>query len=388
MANNFGGLGVADTLQALRIYNGTVVAYNTDDVWTAVNSAFIAYNRQMAEQLSLFCGVTNGRLIRYGAPQTKTMEEVSEFGRVSAQKARGGSDIGFPLRRFGAGLAWTNDYFEMTTTRDFAGEITQIFTADSWRVVRQIKRALYLATNYSFTDRLIDFATLPVKRLANGDGAALPLGPNGEIFNASTHTHYLATATGTLTAADVAGLILHVAEHFAGGKIMLVINQAQEAFIRSCTNDFVAYRYEGTVQPTTVIQAPGQTVTPFQADNRAIGIFDGAEVWVKPWSISGYMCAILVSDSEEKALVVRVRGTFNADGSMGATLPSIINGGNPSQPGMGDLRLMSQYKDYPLNAQSYYREFDISVRNRVAAAILYCTGTTYVVPTINDTVGS
>lgn len=384
MANQFGGLTVADSLQALRVANGTVVQYGENDVWNIVNAAFTAANVQMTEQLSQFCDVTSQRLRRYGNPQGKSMEELDESGRPQGAKGRGGSDVGFPLRKYGSGLSWNKDYFLMTTTRDFAAEITQIMTADTRRIIREIKRALYLPTNYSFTDRLIDFATLPVKRLANADGQTLPLGPNGQTFDASSHTHYLAKAASSLAATDVSALIAHVTEHFDGGKVILVINQAQETAVRGFTSNFVPYLYEGLTASVNTLRADGKTITPFQTFNRAIGLYDGAEVWVKPWAIAGYMVCMIQPTEGEKCLSIRVRGIVGQDGSIGAALPSIISGGSAQAAGFGDLRLVAQYDDFPLRAQSYEREFGMGVQNRVAAAILYTGGTSYVAPTVTD----
>lgn len=379
----FGTLNTTDTLQALRISNGTVVAYGEDEVWSAVNGLFVAYNQQMREQLETFATVTSQRLRRYGNTSSKTMEELDEYGRAQSQKGRGASEVGFPLRKFGSALGWTKDYFLMTTTRDFAGEVTQILTADVRRIIRELKRAIYLPTNYTFYDRLIDNAALPIRRLANADSNSLPLGPNGEEFTASSHTHYLARVS-TFAASDVSALIAHVTEHANGGTVQVVINQAQEAAIRGFTSNFVPYVYEGITSAENTIRAEGKRITPFNSYNRAIGLFDGAEVWVKPWAIANYLVAMITGDGDEKPLAIRVRGIQGDGGTMGAQLPSILNGGSKDVPGMGDLRLVAQHDEFPLRANEYQREFGIGVQNRIGMAILYIGGTSYAAPTITD----
>jgi len=84
----------------------------------------------------------------------------------------------------------------------------------------------------------------------------------------------------------------------------------------------------------------------------------------------------------EKPLAIRVRGIMAPDGSIGAQLPSIINGGSTTTPGIGDLRLVATYSQFPMHAQEYQREFGIGAQNRVSTAVLYVGGTTYVSPTI------
>lgn len=376
----YGTLDSTDTLQALRISNGTVVEYGEDDVWTAVNAAFTAHNELMREQLEMLCGFSSQRLNRYGTPQGKEMEELGEYGNAQGQKGRGGSEVGYPIRRFGAALSWTDDYFKMTTTKDFAGEVTQIFDADVRNIVRRIKRAFYMPTNYTFTDFLYDRAQLPVKRLVNADSQALPIGPNGEEFNAASHTHYLARVGGAFAQSDLVGLLNTVTEHFKSGSVIIVIDTAQETAVRGFA-DFVAYEYEGETPGDDTHRALGKTIGAFNTYNRAIGLFRGAEVWIKPYAIANYVLCIAFGPNIEKVLQVRLPAVLQGEGGMGAALPSIMSGGS-TESGMGDLRLVAQFKQFPMHANEYRREFDIAVRNRVAAAVLYVGDTTYAAPTI------
>ena len=132
---------------------------------------------------------------------------------------------------------------------------------------------------------------LPVKALANADGAGLPVGPNGEVFDGTTHNHYLTCATpGTLTVADGQALTRTVLEHFATGNARLYIAQGDENAWRALTG-FVAYFDARITQPITAAQAAGVPLNVVSIYNRAIGIFNGAEVWVKPWMIQGYAFA-------------------------------------------------------------------------------------------------
>lgn len=378
----YGSLNTTDTLQALRVAEGqTVAAYGVDEVWNIVNAAYIAHNELMREQLTTLCTTTVQRMRRYGNPAGKVMEEHDEYGQSQSQKGRGGSDLGFPLRKFGAALSWNNDYFLMTTAADFAAEITQIFDADVQNIVKQIKRAFYLPTNYTFEDMLIDHMQIPVKRLANSDGQTLPLGPDGQEFPAGAHNHYLARVGAAFEESDLAGLISHVTEHYTGGNVMVVIDTTQETAVRGFP-DFVPHSWAGQIEPDNIVRT-GRTIDQFNVFNRSIGMFRGVEIWVKPWAIANYVLCYITGSNIEKPLVVRTRGVLGPDGGMGSSLKSILNGGGPGTgPGMGDLRLVSQYHSFPMHATEYQREFGIAVQNRVAAAILYVGGTTYVAPAI------
>lgn len=385
MATQFGTLQTTDTLQSLRVSTGTVASLGEDRVWDAVNAALIAHNKILSDIVSPFVEFTTQRLRRYGGPASVEMEELDEHGTPQAQKISAGAFVGFPLRKFGAAVQWTRDYFAVCQASEFAAQVTAVFAADVRRLQRDIKRALYYPTSVTFYDRLIDMAVLGVKPLVNADSQPIPLGPNGELFTASTHTHYLAAvaawsgASVAQKTADVTALINTVIEHYTDGKAYVYINQAEEANFRLLTG-FVAYVDARIVGPTTSFQANGVSLDPTNIYNRAIGIFNGAEIWVKPWIVSGYpLCFI---EGQPKPLVFRVRGT-GADGTEGG--PSGIMGsptGNTSVPGMGDLLLAAENEMFPLRAKTWVREFGIGAWNRINGAVLDTAHTTYTQPTI------
>ena len=94
-------------------------------------------------------------------------------------------------------------------------------------------------------------------------------------------------------------------------------------------------------------------------DNRAIGIFGGAEVWVKPWMPANY---IFIWDAgSDKPVVIRQRA-----------------GG--SQPG---LRIAGENDAFPLHAQYMEAEFGAAVWNRTNGVMLYFGDTSYSDPTLN-----
>jgi hypothetical protein len=349
----YGTLSVLDTLRASS--TTSVIAFGEDRAYEAVSLALDAHNRILDDIAGNLVESTADRLRRTGANDTMTAEDLDEYGVPAPQKMSAGANVGFPLRRHGNALQWTRDWFDTKTPAELAGQIEAMMDADTRAVMRDIKRAIFVATNYTFTDRLIDAVDLPVKRLANADSHPIPPGPDGEAFTASSHTHYIARVS-TLAASDITAVINTVREHFATGMIELDINAAQEAAIRGFTSNFVPY-YDGRLIVADSVTRGAASLDVVNTYDRAIGIFDTAEVHVKPWVPANYILARLVS---RPVLAARSRT------------------GN----GLGALELVADFEQYPLRSRMWRRDLGFGVQDRVAAAVLYIGGTSYVSPTI------
>lgn len=349
---NYGTFVTLDTLATLN--NTTVAQLGEDNAFAALNAALVAHNTIMRDLMDTLVDTTTDRLRRYGGPANMAMDEIDEMGTPDAQKVAAGSNVGFPLRLYGGSLQWTRKAFQNMMASEFAAQVTGMMDADKNVVIRQIKRAIFTPTNTTFLDRLIDGVSLPVKALVNADSAPIPLGPNGEVFTASTHTHYL--GTGSFVASDLSGLISTVTEHYGNGNIIVVINQAQEATVRAFTG-FVAYIDPRLMNLTTAITARENLDNLVNIYNRRIGLYAGAEIWVKPWVPANYVFCYL--DGQPKPLAMRTRPT-----------------------GGGDLTLVFEDEEHPLRARTYEREFGVGVWNRINGAALYTSNATYAAPTI------
>jgi hypothetical protein len=357
-----GAFGTLSTLDELAAVRQSVAQYGEDLAWQSIALALEAHNRQVADMLGALVERTTDVQRAYGTSDTKKMQEMDQWGRPDAQKVTAGVTVGFPLRRYGDSLQWTLQWMRQNSGAQLAAEVAAIMDADAANVIRAIKAAWYTPTNYSFVDKLgggnsAPNVTLAVKALVNNDGAGLPVGPNGEVF-ATSHTHYLATAS--LTAADLTNLIETVMEHHAVGQPVVYINRAQEAAVRALTG-FVGY-VDARILPgggtTTQIPAGGVTLEQRNLYDRAIGVFGAAEVWVKPWTVSGYAVSF-------------VRGA-----------PSPFAMRVPVYAGLADLQLVAEDESHPLRARTYERQFGIGAWTRTAAAVLYTGGGSYVAPTI------
>lgn len=346
--------GTLSTLDTLASSQQSVAAFGEDSAFATVDALLRAHNLLLNDMLANFVETTTDRQRRYGGGSVGTMDEYDQFGRPDARKVAQGVTVGFPLRKFGESLQWTRDYFEVTTGAEFAAQINQIMLEDTNTIEQQIKRAIFTPTNYSYTDRYVDSVVLAVKAFVNADSAEMPSGPNGETFNAATHTHYSFSAAWDLAA--FTALVTNVAEHVGSGQIVVEINQAQEATTRAFTG-FAPLTDVRVVSPTTATIAQG-SLDLVNFNNRMIGVLGGAEVWVKSNRVPANYQFAWVRGAAGKVLARRIR---NAD--------------------RGGLRLVADDEKYPLRAQTREREHGLAVWNRVGGAVNYSNGGSYVTPT-------
>lgn len=359
MALSFGTLSTLDTLASTQ---QSIAAYGEDRAWEAIDVLFQAFNAQTMEMMGSLVEVTTDRQRRYGTVAAKQMQELDQWARPDAQKVTAGATVGFPLRLYGDTLQWTRKFMQQSgSAQQLAAEIRAILTSDVQNLQRLIKTAIFTATNPgNFSDKLVDNVTLAVKSLVNADSAAIPPGPNGETFTAASHTHYLYTASTSLAAADLTGLVETVQEHYTAGMPKVYINRAQETAVRGLTG-FVAYLdarlIPGQASTTTVARG---SLDQRNLYDRAIGVFGASEVVVKPWVPSGYLFAFV--EGAPPPLVLRERDQNS-----------------------GRLQLVADDEAHPLRAKSYEREIGVAVWQRTNGAALFVdagSAGAYVTPTI------
>lgn len=351
----YGNLRVLDTL----IGNNTpVLNFGEDKAFDLIRQALEAHNAELQEILSTFCFMTSERIFAFGTSDNMEMRRVDEFGAVDTQKVRGGQTLGLPMYLHQVAVGWTRQFLRRTSVDRLAAQYIAANDADIRNLNREIRRALFKPTNdLAYLDRLVDNVNLEVRALLNADGQEPPLGPNGETFDGSTHTHYLANAT--LTNAYLNGLLDTVREHGISGRPVIFINRAQEATVVLLT-DFNRYVPVNIVQSQTTQYATGASLDLDNINNRAIGIFNGAEVWVKPWVPANYQ-AVLDVEGTDKPLGLRTE-----NGSL--------------TTGAGALTIAADHEHYPLRAQWMEREFGIGAVERHKAAVGYSAGASYVIP--------
>lgn len=357
--------GTLSVLDALASSQQSVIEIGENAIYAQVAAALAAHNAVVDELMAAFVAPTMDVRRGYGGTASMQMDEIDEFGRPDAQKIVAGALLDFPLRKYGISVQWTKDALEVITGQEFAAQLTAAQDADLTTFQREIKRALFRSANYTTVDRLVNNATLSVKRLLNADGTAIPLGPNGESFNGATHTHYLYTAGVALAAADITALVETVIEHHPAGTPRIWINRAQETAIRGITG-FTPYLDARIVAGggTTGVVAT-QSLSSMDLNNREIGLFSAggisAVVTVKPWIPSGYLLAWV--DGAPEPLVRRMRRADRAA-----------------------LRIVAEEETHPLRARTLEREHGFGVWNRTNGAVLFVdagAAGAYVDPTLN-----
>ena len=348
-------IGTHDIAALLANRQTTAAQFGLDTINDVLQADLQAHNAIVDQAMSEMADMTSDRLRLSGSSAGGDMVEADEYGAAPTQRSAPGSTVGFPLRLYQYALGWTRKWLETHTPADMAVAQLGAEKAHLRGIQRAIKRAIYPSANYTFLDRLVaPQVELGVKRFANADGAAIPDGPNGESYDASTHTHYLANAT--LTAAALLSLVNTVLEHgiSAGGKIILAISATDRTAVEALSG-FKAYPDPRVSFVATDVNR--QTIDVTRLDNLAIGTFGAAEVWVKPWAIANYAVAYEAGGAQ-KPLVMRTRS------------------------GSSDLQIAAEIADYPLQAKYMEAEFGVGVWNRTAGGVLYFAGGSYTDPTI------
>jgi len=358
MAEKTGTLQLSD-LMAARFTNTNAAAFGLDDLADVVQRDLETHNALMEEALTggaaPIAERSTDRQRLAGTSTRRELVELDEYGRAPTKKTKPGQTVGFPLKRYGAATGWTRDWMLKASVVELARKALEVQQAHRIKVLTEMKRALFVSANYNFADDLEDGITLAVKRLVNADSALIADGPNGEVFDGATHTHY--TAAATLVDADLLAAVNLVVEHGHGGSVKLAIARADEAAV-SALGSFKAY-VDVRLTPGTEADKPlGNRLNPSRLDNRAIGLFGAAEVWVKPWAIANY--ALIWDSSDMLPLVMR----------------------EEEQDALRGLQLIAEIDAHPMTAEYWEARFGFGVWNRTNGAIHQFSNGTYQDPTI------
>jgi hypothetical protein len=354
MAQRTGTYTLEDLLAA-RFSVVRAVEFGVDTLVDVLQADLAVHNAIMEELLGEFADPTFDIFRRQGTSIDGEFNEVDEIGRTPTQKVQPGQTVGFPLRKFQHAIGWSQDYQDRATVQDFAQSQLNAQKAHRRLVARELRKALYNSLNYTWVDiyapSVID---VPVKAFWNADGASIPNGPNGEVFVGGTHTHYLGSAT--LTTAAVDGLINTVVEHGFGTRLRIYINRADEA-AWTALSGFAVYPQPEMTTGTAAGIPTNATLDITRMDNRAIGRYKAAEVWVKPWTTANYAICIDVGNASKPLAFRRDR----------------------VRPG---LYTAAQLNAFPLIAEYMQAFLGFAVWNRGNGAVLQFNNATYTIPTI------
>lgn len=340
--------GTYDLRDLQNITNQTVIQAGLEDVQAAVQAELAVHNNQVNDMTAILVSPATNRIVpdASGLMLDGEMRKVDEYGRVATQKTGAPELIGIPMDRYQFGVGFTGDYLQRATPAQIAISTRNAEAADRRQVIRLIRNRLFNPSNSDFYDYLRDNTKLSVKALYNNDGVFTPpLGPNGETFDA-THNHFMGFTA--FTAANLDALIQNVAEHTNDAKIEVYLNVAQEQAVRGFTG------FTAAVDPSLIVSV-NQTVTverlnTGRQNNRLIGRYNGADIWVKSWIFPNYGAAV---DANATNKPLARREPTGEDAIVGT-------------PG---LRMVGSIVTFPLQSEYWGREIGFGVRNRGAAAV-------------------
>lgn len=349
-------VGTYDLASLLAVRFQSVNAFGVNTVIDVLEADLAAHNAIVQEMITELATPTTDTQGVYGTGASGEMVEVDEFGRSMTQKSAPGSTVAWPLRLFQYGVGWTAKFMETATPADLAQQQLSAEEAHMKAMRRDIKRAIFGSSNYTFNDFLINNVALGVKRFVNADGATIPDGPDGSTFNGATHTHYDANAT--LTTAVVDAAITDLIEHGHGARPRIAIHYSNASLWTALTG-FVAAVPNYIQTPAYNVTIPATRTDLGNQYNRLLGYYGAAEVWVKPWTIAGYFF-LYDSASTQKPLAFRQRNATTLQG----------------------LKLAAELPAYPLYAKYYEAEFGFGALTRTNGVVVQHTNGTYQNPTI------
>lgn len=341
-------IGTYDLQDLLALTSLTVTTFGTDKANAIIQADLARHNGIVSDMLGTLCGFTEDRLLPWGGGGAGGyMDEVDEYGRTGTVKpTQAAGTIGIPLRLFQYAVGFTQRYLKNQTVADLARRTLAAQESHISTVERDLKRAIYRASNYTFRDTLVDQVDLPVKRFLNADGMTIPNGINRQTFDGATHTHYL--ANNGITNAKVKELEDTIVEHGKGRGLRLVINYTNETVVRALT-DFVKFEDPRIEQFPSTSQIARERLSlsePINPYSRDIGYIGNAVVQIRPWAAANY--ALMGAFGEtNKPIMVRSRNN-----------------------GTGGLTLAAENEAFPLIAQFYEAEFGIAAVERDQVAIL------------------
>lgn len=344
------------TFDALAQLEHTLVRdLNEQQVYAAIQQQLDVHNSLLADVAGMFADLKteNNKEFRtavYGGNRVLFLEKVDEVGATDAQKVTAGQTVDFPLETRQAAIQWSRWYFDVATGAQLTKDADAIMQGDAQQMKNTILSAIFTPTNRTVLDTMYDYARLDVKALVNADGMEIPDGPRGQKFDGATHNHYL--ANNGLTEAAALALTKTVREHYERGRQYLFTNAAEEMTIRGFS------RFTPYVDPRINLGANAATangaLNAQPLDDRAIGIFDQVEVWIKPWMPAGYLFSYILGQPKP----VRVRQRRSG------------------------LYIAASNENFPLRADFMQHEYGAGVFERTNGAVLDAGSSTYRIPTL------
>lgn len=357
MSGILGTLGITEAA-AERTYIRTL---GQQLVYEAVQAELARHNAELQSAMGLFVEQTTTDIKRrYELPGGGFLEPMStQGGAPGAMKAYGKWDVAFPLQDWGAALNTNRVARAYMTVAQLNKHIDTIMIADLNTVRRQIMKALFNNTQWTFKDEI--YGDLLVEPLANGDSVLYPpvLGASVE----ATDDHYIETNYAASAISDTNDPTKTVRdeleEHFGtptgGSNIVLLTTPTVCDYIEGIADfDPVNERF---VQPGA--NTDQVTGLPAGMPGRIRGVANS--VFVVEWRSMPANYAIAIHADAPKPLFMRE---------------------DPADTGLsGGLQIVAEDEKYPFNVSYYSHRFGFGAANRLNGVVLeFGTGGSYSIP--------
>jgi hypothetical protein len=320
------------------------------------------HNELLADATSLFMEQTTLELESI-ASQRSGMKLV-RGDEIGTPVTVGGSStparVGYPLEGYFGSVGWTSAFWRTANTIDLTNRLAEVELADVTMLRGLIAQAIYsnaTTTNYQSAWMRNNTATpIDLRRFWNNDGSVLPTSWKGTTFP-TTHTHYLAangvTAAALATLTD--SLIDTVEEHTEGNQTILVVSNSDVSKVKAMPG-FIELLPARVIESVSV-RRTDLSLDITQTDDRLIGLYNGRDVYVKPWAIAGYFVCL----------------------NVGANKP--LKQRNPIGFPVG-LHLEEENTMFRLQARTYGHITGIGTYNRSGGAVLDLVNPAYTAPVI------
>lgn len=230
------------------------------------------------------------------------------------------------------------------TREELDGRHAAALQADQRLILKQVLRA-------AFTKEGLSLKGVTSPAFYNADGTVPPTVKN-QVFSGN-HTHYLASATGTLQASDLDRMQVDLTHHGFIENLILMVNSQETPIIEGFAKFVPA---SDRNHDANLVNLPG---APF------IGAYRKFSILEEDWVPAGYLFA------------------FSAQGGDNSNLNPIALREHINPVAQGLILQRGTNPEYPLADSFYYRRMGAGVRQRGNGVCLQVTGAgTYTSPVI------
>ena len=347
MSNIFGLLNMEDSERAYVNQMGKGLVFD------AIQQLMAQWNVDVNAAMNVFVEKrTQNYTDRYLLPGSGKLQELGRQAPSAAVKRSGSWDVAYPLRGYGAALAGSRVDLAYMTIQELDAHLDTIMAQDlntlRWRVLT----SLFEDDNLTWTDP--NWGDLTIRRLANGDGTSYPPIVGSE--DDAVEDHY-AVAGYAVSAIDddnqpIVTIRDELVEHFGGRStfgdpVVVFHNSASTEYLADLTGyTDVAEQYINYGDDTPLVASMPNV--PGRIHGRCTG------AWLSEWDWIPATFMIGIYLEAPAPLVMRV---------------------DPSDTGLGvgNLQLVAQDMDHPLQSSYYERRYGFGCGNRLSAYVLEVT---------------